>query len=658
MWLAAERSHEPDQTRGKGCNIAVRLRVFPDTNAERLLPSASQRQRDCHRNRCFIRGHGQSTSLGRRLRWHWSVLGLGVVLPVASSISSLRVSTSCWSDVFASLRDECCDTAKYGRRGNPACWDEVFHFERCCGKRSGSPNETDDSENSPLLLEDAIEAANAETAFDETLAVRVGMAGSSNISRAEVAASGRVRFDFEALSRQPRGGPEADVRIFVHSVPPCAGESLLRDFLDAGDELKGDAWRDFVFQQAQHLHALHDAVMRSGALVKDSRDATVFYVPAFWSLVVEAMLMLSSLRDPHTGLIVAPKAGGSMTLVDKVLDNVFATGVSPTACLTMTFDALRQSDVYMRNAAYDHFWVAGIQNPLNIIPALAARFENYDPFAKNMMFLAAGVREHGWSDFLFEWHTPQYSNLHKIFVPYSTTVHCRLLEALAHSPRPRPLAVVFAGSCTSRVRHWAREVARDVASDRRIVLRFADVEKVRAESLRGSEGGNGSARLALTTNYTALYRSADFCLVLPGHLHDLTKRCYDAMAQGCLPVIITKPRFWMALPFAARHGRGSWTSFADFRRAGSKAAFRQIIDELVIRHEHDQEGIRRQRLALSSAPGLFASHDPVGCTAAERAAFPANIIEELRARQEVWPHIRSSWLFDEEEGSEVEDLLG
>jgi len=47
----------------------------------------------------------------------------------------------------------------------------------------------------------------------------------------------------------------------------------------------------------------------------------------------------------------------------------------------------------------------------------------------------------------------------------------------------------------------------------------------------------------------------------------MTKRCYDAMAEGCLPVIVTKRRHWMTLPFP---GQVDWHAFALFRSIDSK----------------------------------------------------------------------------------------
>mmetsp|Transcript_25873 Transcript_25873/g.83455 ORF Transcript_25873/g.83455 Transcript_25873/m.83455 type:complete len:146 (+) Transcript_25873:400-837(+) len=113
--------------------------------------------------------------------------------------------------------------------------------------------------------------------------------------------------------------------------------------------------------------------------------------------------------------------------------------------------------------------------------------------------------------------------------------------------------------------------------------------------------------------------------------------------QGCLPVVVTKHRFWMALPFPSQV---PWKAFATFKRIQSKEELRDILRKLLQEHEEDQAGIRQRRSALSAANGLFAVHDAQGCTQEEAAAFPRLILRELQARQNIWPHIRSSWLFE------------
>jgi len=294
---------------------------------------------------------------------------------------------------------------------------------------------------------------------------------------------------------------------------------------------------------------------------------------------------------------------------------------------------------YLRNAAYDHFWVAGIQHPFNPSSGTAWQLESFDPFAKNMIYLAAGIRDYGFSDQLFEWSVPLYTNLQRIFVPYSTTLQCSRLKRLAKMKKKRSIAITFVGTATSRVREWVSQLSGENAlkHDPRVYLRFGEARQVRAAS-RSLAGG-----VTNNVSFTNLYASSDFCLVLAGHLHDLTKRCYDAMAQGCLPVIVTKYRFWMALPFPSH---GGWKSFASFHRVETKDELRSILFDLLKRHETDQLGIRWQREALARSPGLFASHDPTSCTEDERSAFRTNIITELHARQRVWPHLRSSWLFE------------
>jgi len=235
-----------------------------------------------------------------------------------------------------------------------------------------------------------------------------------------------------------------------------------------------------------------------------------------------------------------------------------------------------------------------------------------------------------------------YGNLQRIFVPYSTHLHCRHLEALARSFKKRSVAVTFIGSVSSRVRQWLLELSREPSftMDKRVFLRLSGAgagQEIRAQTRSGARASTHVP----TLNFTQLYMDSDFCLVLPGHLHDLTKRCYDAMAQGCLPVIVTKPQFWMAVPFVAT---APWGDFAAFRRVASKDELRKVLSQLLQRYENDQAAIRQQRRALSRTPGLFITHDTNGCMEAERGAFVGYLLDELVARQIVWPHIRSSWL--------------
>eukprot|EP00927_Polykrikos_kofoidii_P068647 TRINITY_DN63999_c0_g1_i1.p1 TRINITY_DN63999_c0_g1~~TRINITY_DN63999_c0_g1_i1.p1 ORF type:complete len:747 (-),score=109.95 TRINITY_DN63999_c0_g1_i1:116-2356(-) len=428
-------------------------------------------------------------------------------------------------------------------------------------------------------------------------------------------------------------------RIFVHRVESCAGERLLREFLEM-HKPSSSGIGQFVMQQVEHLSALHDAVMRSGALVADPADATIFYVPAFWSLLIEKFFMLYD----ADGKVLGVPDENSTRLEAMVFKEFADTGRTGHDCITQTFERLRSSPYYTRNAAYDHFWVAGIQHPFNPGTSAGYQLEIFDPFVKNMMIVSsAGDRTYGFADELFRWASPLYKNLQRIFVPYSTTVHCRRLEALIKSPRRRPWAVAFIGSTSSVIRQWTAELAvePEFARDAAVLLRLGDSSAASAQALRASSRAQFVELAADAINLTHVYMNTDFCLILPGHLHDMTKRCYDAMAQACLPVVVTKPRFWMALPFAAK---APWREIATFRRARSKDELRRIISRLLIRHRNDQDSIRHQRANLASATGLFASHDTDGCTEKERAAFPDFLLGELAARQRVWPHIRSSWL--------------
>lgn len=576
-----------------------------------------------------------------------SVLLTATHVGVASTKSEeeQRSDAGCFTGTWADLKDTCCDAAS-GPDGDISCWDADHTFYRCCG----------DAEAFTLYVEDNMEEVGNRILGDLTTSIRVldgGHAKQTRFNPGDYFKPSGVRFTFDTPSRSAQA--EANrledeaigaVKIFVHDLEPCAGEALLEHYHEKISSVlrlvapSDRSWPLFVLQQIEHLKSLHDTILESGVLVRDPEEATVFYVPVFWSLAMEQAL--TSLQE-----------GGSGS--DASLDN---EGVGPSKflgfqCVSETFNALRDNPYYMRNAGFDHFWVAGIQHPFNAASVHGTILENYDPFAKNMMFLATGIRDYGFADTLVQWNSRAYSNLQRIFVPYSTPLHCAeqvkngaRLRALAAAPQRRKRAVAFVGAATSRVRAWAAELAKEggIAEDPRVLLRFPDTAEVRNSAALSSRAGLAeeiNARPSL--NFTELYAETDFCLVLPGHLHDLTKRCYDAMAQGCLPVVVTKPRFWMALPFSARI---PWHDFALFATAASQSELADVVAELLRRHEEDQTGVQRQRRALANlAPGTFCVHEAGGCSNLERGAFGRNILVELLARQRVWPHIRSSWFF-------------
>merc|ERR1719265_1360923 len=109
-------------------------------------------------------------------------------------------------------------------------------------------------------------------------------------------------------------------------------------------------------------------------------------------------------------------------------------------------------EIFMRNAGYDHFIVAGTCHPFNICSTMECDVTIYHPFAGNVMVLSGGIREYGHPDKLFA-PAAAYPMLRHIFVPFPVRLDCPLLEHLCRPGHGRPIAVSFVGSENSRIRH-------------------------------------------------------------------------------------------------------------------------------------------------------------------------------------------------------------
>ena len=217
-----------------------------------------------------------------------------------------------------------------------------------------------------------------------------------------------LSFDFKAVARHWRseaGDLEKSVKIFVHPVPKCAGEELLEFFISRGHG-SGFGWTRAVQLHAVHIKAVHNAIMGSPARVEDPEDATVFYIPAFPSLLVERYI------DAEEGKV-------------DVLN-----------CMSASWAMLRE-EFFLRNAGYDHFISAGTCHPYSICSALECDVTNFHPFAVNVFALVGGVREMVHPDFIF---TPGkgFQRLRTIIVPFPVTLDCERLLQLS-SPVKGPI---------------------------------------------------------------------------------------------------------------------------------------------------------------------------------------------------------------------------
>eukprot|EP00931_Biecheleriopsis_adriatica_P009404 TRINITY_DN110486_c0_g1_i1.p1 TRINITY_DN110486_c0_g1~~TRINITY_DN110486_c0_g1_i1.p1 ORF type:complete len:308 (+),score=55.46 TRINITY_DN110486_c0_g1_i1:1-924(+) len=115
-------------------------------------------------------------------------------------------------------------------------------------------------------------------------------------------------------------------KVFVVDAPACAGERLL-NFTAA---YSGSYRREQFYWRTQWaidlLRGLHERALESAT--SDIGEAAVFYVPAFFALLI-------AIHDDES-----------------------------LACLTKAAAALTSSSLYWRNVGYDHFYLHGLEYPV------------------------------------------------------------------------------------------------------------------------------------------------------------------------------------------------------------------------------------------------------------------------------------------------------
>mmetsp|Transcript_57666 Transcript_57666/g.163733 ORF Transcript_57666/g.163733 Transcript_57666/m.163733 type:complete len:516 (-) Transcript_57666:5-1552(-) len=418
-----------------------------------------------------------------------------------------------------------------------------------------------------------------------------------------------VALDFNqpaAALRKSAPALEQSVKIYVHQVPLCAGVEVLREFIPSADGQNGSTaaprggfgWPLAIQLHAEHALVAHEAILASEAIVRDPAAATVFYIPAFLGMLVERWL---DTRDPdHLN------------------------------CISATWNALPE-DIFLRNAGYDHFLIAGTCHPYSICSSMECDITLYHPFAGNVAVLVGGVRDLGHPDVAF---TPasMFRNLRVVLLPFPVRLDCVELARLAE--RPRPVVVAFVGSENSRVRRLFREALTDPrwphGRDPRVQVRV----------LPDSADGEAARRAALGGGpVSQLFADSEFCLVLPGHVYDLGRRAYDAMARGCLPVVVAAAPMHVSVPFAWQL---PWHDFAIFDAVGSVEEAASLIGSLLQATEGAEGRARtaaRRAALLRHAPSIFLpphAHCPPGGPSAVHG-----LLRELGVRQATWAAFRA-----------------
>lgn len=401
-------------------------------------------------------------------------------------------------------------------------------------------------------------------------------------------------FDFPALDLQ--GSRAKEVRIYVHTVPNCAGEELFEVFAHPD---KGFGWDKAVQLHALHIKSVHDAILSSNNLVDSPEKATTFYIPAFFSLLVERF-------------------------IDSDMKSVEALN-----CIANTWNSLPR-DLFYRNAGYDHFIAAGTCFPYSICPSHECDVTAFHPFAKNVMTLVGGVRDIGHPDFAFT-RGAAFQRLSTIVVPFPVTLDCERLLRLAHPQRKRETVASFVGTENSRLRTLFRSLF-----DASEILYHAR-SKFYIKVLEDSVGEDGEATRKATLAEEGgrpiddLYADSEFCLVLPGHVYDLGRRAYDAMARACLPVIVAMEPMFVSVPFA---GQIPWKDFAIFASVRDEADAAAILESLLksTQTEEGKAAIRNRRATMLTYMSRLFLPPHENCLPGSPTAVEG-ILTELAVRQ-------------------------
>ena len=401
-----------------------------------------------------------------------------------------------------------------------------------------------------------------------------------------------MAFNFPSLdSNQGKN----NVRIYVHQVPNCAGEELLDVFMQPD---RGFGWDRAVQLHATHIKAVHEAILSSQNRVDNPEKATAFYIPAFFSLLVERY-------------------------IDSDMKSLDALN-----CIANAWNLLPR-DIFHRNAGYDHFIAAGTCFPYSVCPVLECDVTAFHPFGKNVMALVGGVRDIGHPDFAFTKGTA-FQRLSTIFVPFPVMLDCERVVKLAQ--RKRETVASFVGTDNSRIRTIFRSLFEGEVSpnvrDQFYIKVLQDV----------GEDGEAARKATLAEDggrpIDELYADSEFCLVLPGHVYDLGRRAYDAMARACIPVIVAMHPMFVSVPFA---GHIPWEDFALFASVRNERDAAGVLESLfrAFSTEEGKTAIRNRRKTMLRYISRLFLPPLENCLPGLPTAMDG-ILTELAGRQAAW----------------------
>jgi len=235
-----------------------------------------------------------------------------------------------------------------------------------------------------------------------------------------------------------------------------------------------------------------------------------------------------------------------------------------------------------------------------------------------------------------------YRTLRNIVVPLPFTLNCSDWRRALQRRRGRvpSFRVSFTGSVNGPSRSLVRAAAEQLFAVRpsqrdALAVRFVfDDEERRRLSVEPSAILRDWFGPSGPSSFDELLRESHFCLVLPGDVSDLALRFFHAVSVGCTPVIVGGPSQTIALPFA------EFVQYSKFARLTTVHNVNEAVTLLTdLLDEMPAQG-RLPLPHLEEVAGLFTHH--IGCGVPSGGPFRELLGRALKARTQVWAHIRWS----------------
>lgn len=552
----------------------------------------------------------------------------------------------CWpvGSQWSNMSEDCCSVQLHGRRGNQACFDVSFTFERCC------PEAQEQEEAPPSMTPQILCSGERLEGHDRSVLMTDYDGNKRWVKSMKLVTETPFDFGRDDSTAEALLGVRPRLLHVVEGLPSCAGPVLL-------DEAQG-LLPDVELHAVVAFRSLHDAMLRaardSAALLPELTH-DIHYLPVFPFLLM--MLHRLTRDDGYLG------------------------------CLAKTVTHLGRLPAWQRNAGYDFVLALGYDRPWERRQAKAwsdqsYNLHEYDPRFANVLVLATHDAFFGERGSLF--HPSQggaaYRGLTHVVVPLPFTLNCTLWRRAAASrraaavaalrgrglreeqrqapglaapwpppPPPPPLRrrprfrVSFVGSVNGASRDLIRRAVERLQANASfplpgdaLAVRFVYDDEGRAE-LAQRPGDMLRAWFGdRVASFEELLLESQFCLVLPGDVSDLATRFLHALSVACTPVLVGGPAQTIPLPFA---------EFVGYHRFARLATVSNVDDGVALLEGllSENEEVSRAATAAASAgveaiAGLFTAHEGCGWPSGE--PFVRLLARALEARARIWTHIR------------------